>query len=86
MAVRQAFETEIEDRIDKGWRIEEQTPTHVLMAKGERIKHGVHIFLSIVTVGVWGVVYGLLLLFGGLKERRIVRKPNGLASVQRVGM
>ena len=78
------FEQEIQDRIDKGWRVQERTETHVLMAKGERIKHGAHIFLTVVTVGLWGVVYGLMLIFGGLKQRRIVRTKDGMARVQYV--
>ena len=80
------YDQEIADRVEKGWRIEQQTETHVLMAKGERIKHGAHIFLTVITAGVWGVVYGLMLIFGGLKERRIVCTPDGMAKVQRVGM
>ena len=47
------------------------------MAKGEKLKHWAHIFLCPATAGIWGFVYGPLLAFGGLRQRRITRTPEG---------
>ena len=77
---------EYQERIDvfleKGWRISETGDNWSLLLKGEKTPHLAHIFISIITFGIWGLVYGPILLFGGLKKRRITcnRRGKGIVS------
>ena len=79
-----SYENIVSDLVAKGWRVEGETRTHTLMAKGERLKHWAHILLTLGTAGIWGFIYGPLLAFGGLRQRRVVRLPNGDGRVERV--
>lgn len=78
-----AYDDMVAEHIAEGWRVEQETPTHTLLAKGERTKHWAHILLTLVTAGVWGIVYGLVLAFGGLKQRRIMKNADGSGRVER---
>ena len=45
-----------------GWRVESQTSVQAVLAKGKPVSHGIHIFLSIITVGIWLFVWGGIVL------------------------
>ena len=78
------YEEAVANRINHGWRIVSETRTDTLMAKGERINHLVHILLTVISVGIWGIYYGLRLIFGGLKQVRITKDSKGNARVKQV--
>ena len=61
----------VQERVGQGRRISERRETDVVMEKGEKIPHVMHIFLTVVSFGIWGAIYGIHLLTGGLKRRRI---------------
>ena len=61
----------VQERIAQGWRVAERRETDVVIEKGEKIPHGTHIFLTVVSFGLWGAIYGLHLIVGGLKRRRV---------------
>ena len=65
------IESLVQERVSQGWRISERRETDIVIERGEKIPHFMHILLTVFTLGFWGVVYGLHLLFGGLKRRRI---------------
>lgn len=63
---------------NRGWRIAEKHEDHVVMAKGERIPHGKHLLLTIVTLGIWGIFYGITLIFNpGLRRVRLQVNRRG---------
>lgn len=78
------MEDEVQRRRASGWRITEDLPGHTVMEKGEKIRHGSHIFLTVITLGLWGTIYGLHLIFGGLKRVRITANREGNAVVRRI--
>ena len=45
-----------------GWRVESQSDYQVVLAKGKRVGHGLHLFLSIITLGLWVLVWIALVL------------------------
>jgi hypothetical protein len=67
--------------VAKGWRVRTITPTEATLVKGEPISHGVHIFFSIATVGLWLLVYVPLLIFGGEKHKHISVDEQGRVTV-----
>ena len=50
---------------------ESQTDYHVVIVRGHRPNHVLHLLLSIVTLGLWIPVWILLSIFGGEKRRAI---------------
>ena len=65
------IESLVFDRIRQGWNVTERRGAGVVIERGEKIRHLPHIFMTVITFGLWGIVYGSHLLFGGLKRRRI---------------
>jgi hypothetical protein len=73
----QTLEAEAGYFVSKGWRVRSIRPTEAELVKGEPINHGIHIFFSIATVGLWLLVYVPLLVFGGEKHMRITVDERG---------
>ena len=47
----------IATEVSKGWRVESQSTIQGVLAKGKAINHTLQIFLSVITGGVWLLVY-----------------------------
>ncbi len=73
----QTLEAEAGYFVAQGWRLHSITPTEAELIKGAPISHGVHIFFSIATVGLWLLVYIPLLIFGGEKHKHISVDEGG---------
>lgn len=56
-----------------GWRPEFETTTHLFVVKGKPVTHVLHLLLSVMTVGVWLLVWLAIGMFGG-ERRRVVSK------------
>ncbi len=69
--VKPTIEGLVQERVEQGWRISERRETDVVIEKGEKIPHVMHIFLTVVSFGIWGVIYAVNLVTGGIKRRRI---------------
>ena len=55
--------------VGKGWRVESQTEFQATLAKGHRPNHILHLILTILTLGLWAVVWVLAAIVGGEKRR-----------------
>ena len=71
LAFKHTIESLAQERVGEGWRISERRENDIVIEKGEKIPHVMHIFLTVVSFGIWGAIYGIRLLMGGLKRRRI---------------
>jgi hypothetical protein len=68
----------ITDWIGAGWRVETQSDYQVVIVRGHRPNHILHLFLSIFTLGLWAVFVWLpLTLFGGEKRKTITVDEYG---------
>lgn len=54
-----------------GWRIENRSDYQATIAKGKQTSHGLHLFLSIITLGLWLIPWLGLGMVGGVKRRMI---------------
>ena len=61
--------------IRQGWRVESETDYHLVMVRGYRVNHILHLLLCIPTAGLWLIVWILLLVFGG-EKRRVINKVS----------
>ena len=62
---------------DRGWRVVQRTERHVVLERGQRIPHGACIFFTFITGGLFGAVYGLLLLTSGLRTKQLQTDRHG---------
>ena len=77
----QTLETEVEHYVARGWRLRAKNPADAELVKGQPISHGLHIFFSIATVGLWLLVYIPLLIFGGEKHKYLRVDEKGMVSM-----
>lgn len=59
------------------WGVEAQTPTQVVMVKGHRPNHVLHLILSIITLGLWLIVWLILSIASGEKRKTISVSADG---------
>ncbi len=71
------LEAEIKYSESHGWRVREKAPADAHLVKGEPIAHWVHLFFTIVTLGLWLLVWIPLILLGGEKHRYIAVGEDG---------
>ena len=50
----------VANEVRSGWHVQSQTDYQAILVKGKRTSHGLHIFLSIITVGLWLPVWGVV--------------------------
>ena len=59
----------IAHHVRQGWRVESQTDYQATIAKGHHHSHLLHLILTIMTLGLWGLFVWLpLSMFGGEKR------------------
>lgn len=67
-----------------GWRVEHRTDVQATIAKGKPTSHLLHLFLAIITLGVWLIVWLVLGIGGGVKRKVITITEYGMMDEQKV--
>ena len=65
-------------------RIANESPTSVVITKGEPVSGIIHPILTGFTLGVWGIVWFLLRKFGGEKRWRLSVDEYGVVTSTRI--
>lgn len=78
----EALARAVNQQASSGWRVVSQTSTQAQLVKGKKTSHGLHIFLTIITLGLWAIVWALLAIFGGEKQRFISVNEQGAVTVR----
>ncbi len=55
----------------EGYRLESRTDTHAVMVKGRRPDHVLHLILTVLTLGLWSIVW-IILAISRHERRRII--------------
>jgi hypothetical protein len=79
---RQLRAQAVSNSVRQGWRVESQTDFQAVMVRGERPNHVLHLILTLVTFGLWGIVWIALAIFGGEKRRVIDIDDYGNTNIQ----
>ena len=58
--------------VRKGWRVESQNDLQVVLVKGQRPNHVLHVILSVLTVGLW-IPVSVLVAMTGDEKRKVVK-------------
>jgi hypothetical protein len=66
-----------------GWRVESQTDYQAVMARGHRPNHILHLILTLITLGIWAIVWILVTLLGGEKHAVVSIDEYGNTLAQR---
>jgi hypothetical protein len=80
---KEALARAITAEILEGWHVESQSDYQAVMVKGRHVKHWLHGVLTVLTGGVWAVVWVTMWLL--YHERRMVIDvgEHGTTNVQR---
>jgi hypothetical protein len=73
-----ALDRAVQKYAQAGWRMEARGELQATVAKGKNTGHLLHLVLSLVTLGAWLVVWLLVVVFGGLKQRLLSVDDAGL--------
>lgn len=60
-----------------GWRVTSQSATQATLVKGKPTNHILHLILTIITLGLWAIVWICVAIFGGEKHEVITVQPDG---------
>jgi hypothetical protein len=73
----QTLDAEVQYYASRGWRLRSGTPTEAHLVRGEPVSHGLHLSFTLLTVGLWLIVYIPLMIFGGQKHKLISVDEQG---------
>ena len=58
-----------------GWRVEHESEAQTVLVRGHRVNHLLHVVLSVLTLGLWLIVWLFVTLNGG-ERRMVIHKPK----------
>ncbi len=68
----------------RGARVETQGQFDVVVATGKEINHTAHLIATLATCGIWGIVWLVIVLTGGVKREMVVVDEYGNVMVQKI--
>lgn len=71
-----SIDASVNEYVRRGWRVESRTDTQVVLVRGHRPNHILHLILSIITLGVWLIVWILVAVLGGEKRKVLTFAPE----------
>jgi hypothetical protein len=66
-------------------RVESQSEFQATLAYGQPVNHTLHLIAAIFTCGIWGIVWLVLALTGGVKRELLVVDDYGNVQLQQLG-
>lgn len=76
-----ALDQAVARELAAGAELESQTPTNAVLRSGKKVNHVLHAILSVLTAGIWLIVWAVLVLTN--KKQRIVLSLDASGQVQR---
>lgn len=76
-----ALNQAVQNEILSGAELESQTSTMAVLIKGKKVNHVLHLVLSLITAGLWLIVWLLLILTN--KRQRVVLTLTESGGVER---
>jgi hypothetical protein len=77
----EALSRAVNAQVSHGWSVVSQSPTQAQLVKGKHHSHVLHLILTLLTLGLWLVVWIPLAVFGGEKHRFISVNEQGVVSI-----
>ena len=73
---------QIRTEITRGYRLDSQGQFDATVAKGQPINHTAHLIATLATCGIWGLVWLVITLTGGVKRSMVMVDEYGNVMVQ----
>jgi hypothetical protein len=80
---KQMLARAVANEVRQGGRIESQSDYQAVIVKGSKTSHVLHLILTLVTAGLWAIVWIALAIFGGEKRTVIDVDAYGNTNIQR---
>ena len=74
---RTRFEQAVQGAVVQGWTIESRSDYQAVLVRGQRVNHILHLILTLITLGFWGIVWIIMVLAGGQKRQVLTVDPAG---------
>jgi hypothetical protein len=75
----------VTNEVARGWRVESQSDYQAVLLKGKKTSHGLHLFLSIITAGLWLIVWAIMVFVVNKERREVIGVDEyGNSNVSRV--
>lgn len=74
--------TAVANEVRGGWSVQSQTDFQAVLVKGHRPNHLLHLILSVLTLGLWIIVWVAVTLAGGEKHRVVAVDEFGNVNAQ----
>jgi hypothetical protein len=68
----------------QGWRVETRSEFQATIAKGKEVNHLLHLFLAVITFGLWLIPWLILGVGAGVKRRMVTIDEFGNAVDQKL--
>ena len=75
---------QVSTMIARGRRVAAQSDYQAVLVRGHRPSHGLQLFLTIITAGLWGFVWIAIVVFGGKKRELATVDEWGNTAVQKL--
>jgi hypothetical protein len=73
----------VANQVRQGWRVESQMDYQAVLVTGQRVNHILHLILTLVTLGLWAIVWIVLAFIGGEKRMVIEVDEYGHTNIQK---
>lgn len=80
---RARFEEAVQAAVVQGWAVESRSDYQAVLVRGQRVNHILHLILTLLTLGFWGIVWIILALAGGQERQVLTVDPAGAVTTQR---
>lgn len=81
---KEALARAVHTQVAQGARVESQSDYTAILVRGHRLNNTLHLILTLVTFGLWGIVWICLALFGGEKRMSVGVDEWGNTNVQQL--
>lgn len=80
---RARLDAAVANTVSGGWRVESRTDYQAVLVRGKNHSHLLHLVLTLVTLGLWLLVWIPLAIFGGEKRATMSVDAAGMVRTQR---
>lgn len=80
---KEILSRQVQQSVARGARIESQSDTMAVVVTGKKVNHVLHFLIGVVTLGIWWIVWLILIIAGGEKRKMITVDEYGLILLQK---
>jgi hypothetical protein len=73
---------QVQSAIASGGRVQSQSSYNAVIVRGQQVNHGLHLILTLLTAGLWSIVWIIIAVSGGEKRQMIMVDDFGNVTTQ----